>query len=303
MTMKGTNLTRVGRRDLLKGMGIASVLPAAGWGTLKAEAAASGTRNMQLSLAAYSVRRALTSGKMDLFGFIDWCAELGLEGTELTSYYFEEGFDSNYLRRLRNRAFRNGVTISGTAVRNDFCKPPGPEKDEEIAALIRWIDVASDLFAPHIRIFAGDVPEGADKADAIRWTADGIKAILGHAEKRGIFIGLENHGGITTLATDLLKICEAVGEHDWFGVNLDTGNFRMDPYAELKSVAHLAVNVQIKVEITQGEESVPTDMTKIRDLLVDTGYKGWVALEYEAETDPFEAVPRYIAEMKKLFRS
>src|SRR3990172_11267127 len=40
------------------------------------------THNMQLSLAAYSMRDALTSGQMDLFQFIDWCAEMDLQGTE-----------------------------------------------------------------------------------------------------------------------------------------------------------------------------------------------------------------------------
>ena len=80
---------------------------------------------IRISLAAYSLREELTAGDLDLFGFIDWCAQIGLSGAELTSYYFSEPFDLAYLRRLRKRAFDSGVTVTGTAVRNNFCLPTG----------------------------------------------------------------------------------------------------------------------------------------------------------------------------------
>jgi len=263
----------------------------------------SGLKNVHLSLAAYSVRQALTGGKITLFDFIDWCAEMDLPGTELTSYYFIEGFDGSYLRKLKNRAFRRGVTISGTAIRNNFCLPPGVEKEREVEAVKRWIDHAAELSAPHIRIFAGNLPKGAATSDGIRWVADGVKAVLGHAERRGVVVGLENHGGITARAVDLKAICEQVGRHPWFGVNLDTGNFRGDPYGELKVVADWAVNVQVKVEVWKPDGTKePADLARVRDIIAQSGYKGWVALEYEAEGDPFQEIPVYIRKMKNLFK-
>jgi sugar phosphate isomerase/epimerase len=256
--------------------------------------------NMRVSLAAYSVRQALTGGRMDLFRFIDWCAEMGLAGAELTSYYFKENFDAAYLRNLRLHAFRNGVTVSGTAIRNNFCLPPGPEKDRQIAQVHTWIDHAAELFAPHIRIFAGDLPRDAEKSAGITWTADGIKAVLDHAEARGVVIGLENHGGITARADDLLAICREVGEHPWFGINLDTGNYRSDPYGEVAATAPLAVNVQVKVEMWDGERQVPADLDRVVEILIESGYRGWVALEYEAEGDPFEEIPGYVRRLKSM---
>jgi sugar phosphate isomerase/epimerase len=240
---------------------------------------------------------------MDLFQFIDWCAELGLAGTEPTSYYFEEGFDSAYLRRLRNRAYRNGVAISGTAIRNTFCLPPGPEKNGQITLVKNWIDYAADLFAPHVRIFAGNVPDGADLDSAIQWTADGVLSVLDHAAKRGVIVGLENHGGVTARAADLLAICEKVGKHPWFGVNLDTGNYHVRPYEEIAMTAPWAVNVQVKAEMRDGDTEIPADFGKVHKILVESGYRGWVALEYEASSDPFEEIPRLIRQLKELFES
>ncbi|GAI56447.1 unnamed protein product, partial [marine sediment metagenome] len=217
----------------------------------RAQAKRTAPKNMHISLAAYSMRQALSDGSMDLFGFIDWCAEMNLAGTELTSYYFKEGFDKSYLHELKRRALGNGVTVSGTAVANNFCLPPGPEKKKEIDHVRRWIDYSVEFFAPHIRIFAGSLSDGVDKKTGFGWVADGIREVLDHAAERGIILGLENHGGITARAADHLAICDAVGEHPWFGINLDTGNYRTNPYEELAMSAPRAVNVQLKVEVFQ----------------------------------------------------
>ncbi len=295
---------RNGRIDRRRWLGLVSATPAAlALLGRPLEAGAAKAGNMRVSLAAYSVRQALTSGRMDLFRFIDWCAEMHLGGAELTSYYFAEDFDSAYLRRLRHRAFQNGVTVSGTAIRNNFCLPPGPEKDSQIQHVRTWIDHAAELFAPHLRIFAGNLPEGAEKTEGITWTADGIKAVLDHAARRGIVIGLENHGGITARAEDLLAICKEVGEHPWFGVNLDTGNYRTDPYGEVEMTAHLAVNVQFKVEMWEGDRQVPADLERVAGGLLESGYRGWVALEYEAGGDPFEEIPLYARRLKSMLES
>lgn len=299
--MQRKEVLQLNRRQMMSVTGIGSLGALLGTQTLSARPSGAVPRNMNLSLAAYSMRRELTGGQMNLFQFIDWCAEMDLPGTELTSYYFEEGFDAAYLRRLKIHAFRNGVTISGTAIRNDFCVPPGPQRDEEIASVRRWLEHAAELGAPHVRIFAGSLPDGATRESGIKWVADAIREVLPKAEECGVVVGLENHGGITARAQDVLDICKAVGEHPWFGVNLDTGNFHTNPYEELEMVAPLAVNVQIKAEIGTRNAKQPTDLTRIKDILTGVEYKGWVALEYEAEPDPRSSIPRYIRQMKGLF--
>lgn len=259
------------------------------------------TKNMHLSMAAYSMRKALSGGDMTLFNFIDWCGELGLPGTELTSYYFREDVDDAYLHALRHRALGNGVTISGTAVSNDFCRPPGPEKQKDVEHVKQWIDHAATLFAPHVRIFAGTVPDGVDRQTAIQWVAEGIKEVLDYAGRRGILIGLENHGGITARSDDHLAICDAVGDHPWFGINLDTGNYRTNVYEELAMAAPRAVNVQVKAEVTRNDGTTePTDYARIRDILVEADYKGWVALEYE-EDHPRAEIPEHVRRLQELF--
>ena len=80
-------------------------------------------------MAAYSYR-AFLAGKaktMDLFKFVDLSADMGLDGVELTSYYFPEDATVDYLHRLKQHAFLLGLDVSGTSVGNNFCLAGGPE--------------------------------------------------------------------------------------------------------------------------------------------------------------------------------
>jgi len=276
--------------------------PAPGTDQTAAAPAAPAIKNMNLSLAAYSLRDELSVGKLDMFGFIDYCAELNIPGAELTSYYFKEGFDKAYLHELKRHAHRAGIVISGTAIGNDFCLPKPEEREAEVAKVKQWIDNAAEFYAPHIRIFAGRLKDGMDKQQMIIQVADCIKKSLDYAAERGVFLGLENHGGITEFVEDHLAICDAVGQHPWFGINLDGGNYHKDAWESLARAARISVNVQIKVYMYDNEgKAFPVDIPRFGQLLVDAGYKGWVALEYEAEEDPRTAIPRWIAEMKKVF--
>jgi len=65
------------------------------------------------------------------------------------------------------------------------------------------------------------------------------------------------------------------------------------------------VNVQVKVELQRkGQKaSEPTDLPRVVTLLRDAHYQGFVALEYEAKADPWQAVPPVLKQMKELFAS
>ena len=90
-------------------------------------------------------------------------------------------------------------------------------------------------------------------------------------------------------------------KHDWFGVNLDTGNFHTpDPYGDLAKAAPYAVVVQIKTEVFPSNKREAADLKRLTDMLRKATFQGYVALEYEAAEDPRTAVPKVIAELKNL---
>lgn len=274
-----------------------------------------GAPRLLSSLAAYSFRDFFidsnhkrdketdASKRIDMFQFVDFCAEHGCAGAEVTSYYFPAKLDDEYLIRLRRHAFLRGVAISGTAVGNDFTVPAGEKRDREIDDTKKWIERAAVLGAPHIRIFAGSA-KGVPKDEAMKLCISAIEECADYAGKRGIFLGLENHGGIVAEADDLLKIVRAV-KSSWLGVNLDTGNFVTDdPYGDLAKCAPYAVNVQIKVEVQKrGQKKETADLARVTKILREANYQGYVALEYEAPEDPWQAVPRALKQLNELFKS
>ncbi len=113
-----------------------------------------GGPKFKFSLAGYSYRDLFKANNkfakeaLTLEDFIEDCAKMGLEGTELTSYYFPKPLDKgDYLLGLRAKCFKLGLAVSGTAVGNDFCHPAGPQRTQQIQAVEDWIDVAAILGA------------------------------------------------------------------------------------------------------------------------------------------------------------
>lgn len=259
---------------------------------------------MKLSLAAYSFNRLLPRGskpgEMSLDDFVDFCAKLNLDGTELTSYYFPQKVTNEFLMGLKQRTFRLGLDISGTAIGNDFCLPDGEKRDAQIQLCKTWIDHAAVMGAPVIRIFAGKVPKDDSEEAALDRCVAGIDECLDYAAQKGVFLALENHGGITATPAQLLSIVERVKESPWFGINFDSGNFRTeDPYGDLEKIAPYAINAQIKVMIGVRGAEEHADLKRMIDILRAANYRGYVVLEYE-ESKPWEEIPGYIDQMREL---
>jgi sugar phosphate isomerase/epimerase len=264
-----------------------------------------GKANLKLSIAAYSYRKYLdlkTKPKpsMTMDDFADVCLGMGLDAIEPTSYYFAEDTPKE-MARYRARCTRLGLDISSTGIRNDFCVRDPAKLRTEIAHVKKWTELASIMGAKTVRIFAGTVERGDPEDAASARVVEAIQECCEHAGKFGIFIALENHGGITASCDRILAIVKAV-QSDWFGVNLDTANFRTeDPYADLQRLAPYAVVAQVKTEIqVKGKPKQLADLPRLMGILRETGYRGYVALEYEAAEEPKVAVPAAIAQLKKL---
>lgn len=258
---------------------------------------------MQLSLAAYSLRDLLKGNKdgWDLFKFVDYCHQQGIPGAELTSYYFPSDVSDAYIVELKEHCRRRGISVSGGAIANDFCQKDQDKRKRDIEHTKLWIDRYALLGAGAIRVFAGIQPKDDSWPATRDRCIESLDEACKYAHTKGIYLALENHGGVTAKADGLLEIVRGV-QSPSFGVNFDSGNFRSteDPYSELASIAPYAVNAQIKVEMFPGGKKEPADLARIVQILKDAQYSGWVALEYEASEPPLEAIPRWLTEIKKL---
>ncbi|MGJ8696373.1 MAG: sugar phosphate isomerase/epimerase family protein [Verrucomicrobiaceae bacterium] len=301
------------RRSFFKTMSLGSLATAAASPTLLAQEALQTAASpvFKLSLAAYAFKRhfAFFKGKsqtpqegkaIDMFEFIDYCADLQC-GAELTSYFFPPDADEAYYRNLKRHAFLNGVPITGTAIGNNFTIPKGGELDLQIAEAKGWIDRAAIMGAPHIRFFAGTRNDLEKSPAHMENAIEALQECVNYAAKSGVFIGVENHGDLS--GNHIVEIVKGI-KSDWFGVNLDTGNFVSDdPYAELVQCAPYAINVQLKFKMkTPKGRLYDADLGRVSKILQDARYRGNIVLEYEEE-HPFKEVPAAMTLMRRFFRS
>ena len=258
---------------------------------------------MKISLAAYSFRSQFRNGELTMIEFIEYCDQLRLDGTELTSYFFESDNDS-YLLELRNKCFHLGLDISGTAIGNNFVNPDKEERLKQVKDVKHWIDKALILGAPTIRVFGGgSISDGYSEKDAYDWVISSMHECVDYASTKGIVLAIENHGGFPTTSQQVIKIIQEINS-PWFGANLDTGNFSNDWYRQMAEIIPYSVVVQLKVKLrstVEGAKPITTDPEHIIKLLKNEGYRRYVVLEYE-EDKPYEDIPVWTKRLQDLIK-
>jgi sugar phosphate isomerase/epimerase len=285
------------RRDLLR------CLPAALAGTLSgATETNSGKSRLRSAICAYSFRTELESKKMSYDDLVRLAVDLNTDGLDLTVYWFPDTSDS-FLIPLRRLAYKSGVEIYSISIRTDMCQPTPELREKELATVKQYVDAAEKLGASHIRVFGGRVPKEATEDQAAEWVVDVLRRASDYSGRKGVILGLENHGGITERADRIIQIVRKV-DSPWVGINLDTGNFNRDVLAQIEKCVPYAVNVQVKAQMRMEDGSrAPQDWSRIIQMLRAGGYKGYLALEYEAKEPAPTAVPRLMTKLQDMIRA
>lgn len=255
---------------------------------------------MRLGCAAYSYRHDFKSGALTLEGFVDLCAGLRLDGVELTSYYFSDTSPER-LHSLKRHCFLRGLHILATAVGSNFTQIDPSARQASVEMTRAWIDHSVTLGAPCIRVFAGPIPDGVGEDQAMAWAVDCLRECVAYGAKCGVVVALENHGGVTSTATQVRHMTDQLAS-PWFGLNLDLGNFKVNPYQEIAAVAPLAVTAHAKVSIRQQSgESEPVDYPRVAAILDAAGYQGYLSVEFEEEEPASTGVPEFVRRLRSVF--
>jgi len=235
---------------------------------------------------------------MTLFDWLELAAAWGLDGVELTSYYFTSE-DPKYMNDLKAKAFRLGLDVSSTAVGNSFCHASKEDRAKQVADVKRWIDHSVELGSPCLRVFAGGKPKDGDPKRDFGFVVECLKECCDYAASRGVYLALENHGYLTESADEVLAILEAVN-HEWLGLNLDTGNFKASPYTNMERVMSKTLTLHAKVEVPteDGSDREPVDYPRIMRILRNANYRGYISLEYEGKEDAKTGVPKYLTQLR-----
>jgi sugar phosphate isomerase/epimerase len=261
------------------------------------------SNGLKTALNAFSFNASLSDETMTISQLLDFCAATGFEGVDITGYYFK-GYPQppadEYLFEIKRKAFKLGIEISGTGVRNDFTIADSSKRQQEVALVKKWIDVAAKIGAPVIRIFAGNQKnEGITKEQVTEWMLKDIQTCVDYGKQQGVIIGLQNHNDFIQTADQVIKIIETINSV-WLGLILDTGSYRvLDPYEEIARSVKYAVNWQIKEKIFINGAEKETDMDKLMTIIKASGYKGYLPIETLGDGDPKAKVTTLLAKLQK----
>ncbi|MCA9291411.1 MAG: sugar phosphate isomerase/epimerase [Phycisphaerales bacterium] len=246
-----------------------------------------------LSLAQWSLHRALHAGTLDHLDFAGTAAErFGIHAVEyVNSFFKDKATDAAYLADMNRRAADANVRqllimVDGEGRLGD---PDDDARTRAVEAHYKWVDAAKTLGCHSIRVNAASAGTPDEQRAHSR---DGLRRLTEFAAARGINVIVENHGGLSSDGSWLASVIRAV-DHPRCGTLPDFGNFRVSAdveYDRYRGVAELmpfakAVSAKSYAFDERGDETT-IDYRRMMSIVVDAGYRGFVGIEYEGSAHP-----------------
>ena len=275
-------------------------------------------RRQRFAISTYSFWQFQHADYRDIEKCIDLAAEMGFDGVEILHRQMERE-DNDYLQRLKQRAFVNGLDLCGFSTHQGFLSSDPAVRQKNVDHTIHCIELAYQLGIPTLRVNTGTwgtsksfdelmqnrgiepVREGCTEEEGFGWVIEGLGKCLDAAARCGVTLGLENHWGLGRTPEGVLRVVEAL-KSPWLQVTMDTGNFLEDPYDRLELLAPKAVLVQAKTYFGGGLwYTLDLDYPRIAALLKRHNYHGYVSLEFEGKAPPREAIPQSLALLRSAF--
>jgi sugar phosphate isomerase/epimerase len=284
------------RRNLLKASSMAWLATATVPVSSSAATETKKEREIQPSIClnAYSFNRQLKSGEISLDDMFRFAAQTGFEAVDLTAYYipgYPEVPPDEVLFGIKKMAFRYGINVAGTGVRNDFALVTPEDRAKEVQLVKNWVIAAKKMGATSLRVFSGrSAAEGHSREQVKTWIRECFQECADFASQQGVMIAYQNHDDYIVTTEDILDIVRGV-DSEWFGLMLDIGSLPTpDPYPEIEKLIPHAITWQIKSHIKTGNGTEPTDFGRLMKIVKKHEYQGYFPIEALGDGDPHEKV-------------
>lgn len=253
----------------------------------------------KISLAQWSLHKALMDSTLTHLEFIKKAGELGFTGVEYVSSFFKDKVrDTVYLDEMSKLASAAGVQQLLIMIDGEghLADPDDQKRGEAVMNHHKWVDAAVRLGCHSIRVNAhGD----GDREEVMQAAIKGLSALSDYAAPKKINIIVENHGGYSSDGTWLSNVIQQVGKPNC-GTLPDFGNFCLrrennemwsapciEWYDKYKGVSEMmpyakAVSAKSYAFDEMGEETT-IDYGRMLKIVRQAGYSGFIGVEYEGD--------------------
>jgi sugar phosphate isomerase/epimerase len=257
----------------------------------------------KLSISQFSFASQFWTKKLDPLDFAAKSKEMGITGLDYCSMFFAtKAKDNDYLNDLKKRAADNGsynlrIMVDGEGVLGDLSDTI---RLKAVENHYKWMDAAATLGCPMIRV---NVEGDGDKDAVAKASVDSLGRLIEYGTKQNIDVIVENHIGISCNAGWLAGVMKQVNSPHC-GTLADFGNFCinrtkpetndiagymktkcLEEYDRYKGIAELmpfAKGVHAKSHLFDANgNDTETDFYRMFKIIKDSGFKGWVSIEYE----------------------
>ena len=229
--------------------------------------------------------------------------ELGITGLDYCSMFFaDKAKDTQFLKDLKQRATDAGsynlrIMVDGEGVLGDLNEAT---RLKAVDNHHKWIDAAAALGCPMIRV---NVEGEGDAKYVANAAVDSLGRLIEYGKGHNIDVIVENHVGISCNAGWLAGVMKQVNSPHC-GTLADFGNFcinrtkpetndiagymktkcleEYDRYKGITELMPFAKGVHAKSHVFDaGGNDTETDFARMFKIIKDSGFKGWVSIEYE----------------------
>jgi len=290
---------------------------------------------MKIGFSSYCFAEKMMSGEMSVAEVLDWVGASGADQMELAvvgltkqSSELEWNLDDDpdLVDAISAAAAKAGVELSGMCIPASFLESDSGDVRGQIERAKHHIELADKL---GVRFFRHDVTKWGHKDEGIADVETSFPALIEaskevaqHAAKYGITTSVENHGFFVNASERVRRLVYAVDEPN-FKTTIDIGNFLCvdeDPLIAVRRNLPYASFVHFKdffvrhlnpgdgwLETSGGNYILGSifgfgdmDTRGIVKAVVDSGYDGYISLEFEGLEDGFLGASRGLANIRSM---
>ncbi|HEX2606783.1 MAG TPA: sugar phosphate isomerase/epimerase family protein [Flavisolibacter sp.] len=254
----------------------------------------------EFSLAEWSLHKALFGKQMTNLDFPEVARrkfDIGVV-EYVNQFFMDKAEDTSYLNQLLQRCKDNQVRNHLIMCDNEgnLGDTDASVRKKAVENHYKWVHAAKYLGCATIRVNAFGKGSAAEVQKA---AIDGLAKLGSYAAKEKINVIVENHGGHTSNGKWLAGVMKGVnmtnvgtlpdfnnfcirreGDQPWSGKCIE----EYDRYTGVKEMMPFAKGVSAKtIDFDAAGNCVETDYIKMMKIIKDSGFKGFIGIEYEGE--------------------
>jgi sugar phosphate isomerase/epimerase len=242
----------------------------------------------------------LGTPKWDWLPTLDFAAAHGFAAVELRGIREtmdlsqRPEFQPSAIAQTRREVRDRGLVVPVLGASINMHEKDAAKYAEAMAETRRFIDVASALGTPYVRVFGNTLVKGAPRAPQLAYIARGLHELGAYAQPRDVMVLLESHGDLVDSPTllEIVRLADSPGlallwdaHHTFVGGE--------SPETSVRELGRFIRHTHLKDSVPAGADRryvlTGTGNVPVRrqvDALARSGYRGFYNFEWEKRWHP-----------------